>query len=383
MKGFKNVNVYVEGKGIVKTSLTINNGKIYQIANDLVVDQPFDLPEDAVVLPGFIDQHIHGSATADAMDGTVEALETIANSIACEGTTAYLATTMTQSQNNIMKAMVAVKDYKKLNKTSGAELLGIHLEGPYINKSKAGAQPHEYIVAPNIKEFDEYNKASGNSVKIVTLAPEIENCGEFIKHLADKGIQVNIGHTSATFEQARIAKEQGATCITHTYNAQSSFTHREAGVAGFALYDNDINCEIICDLIHVSVPAIKLLFKNKANNKVVLITDAMRAKNLGDTISELGGQTVYVKNGEARLKDGTLAGSVLKMNDAIKNIVKNCDVSLQTASDFASKNPAINLGLYNEMGSITIGKKANFAVLSKDNFSVYMTIREGEIIYKA
>ena len=383
MKGFKNANVYVEDKGIVKTSVCIKDGKIEAIGENCVVDEWYELPEDAVVLPGFIDEHIHGSATADAMDGTVDALKTIADSIACEGTTAYLATTMTQSNQNITNAMRAVKEYKHLSRWEGADLLGIHLEGPYINKSKAGAQPAEYIVKPNIAEFDKYNEESGNNIKIVTLAPEIEGSEEFIKYLKSKNIQVNIGHTSATYAQANHATEIGASCITHTFNAQSAFTHREIGVVGCALKNDLLSCEIICDLIHVSAPAIQLLIKNKPNSKVVLITDAMRAKNLGDTVSELGGQTVYVKNGEARLADGTLAGSVLKMNDAVKNVVTACGASICEASDFASKNPAKNLGVYDVMGSISVGKNANFAVVSQNDFKVYLTIREGEVIYKA
>ena len=382
MKGFKNVQIYVEGKGIITTSLGFDNGVISFIG-DGEITEAIELPANAVVLPGFIDQHIHGSATADAMDGSIEAITTIANSVACEGTTSFLATTMTQSVENISKALKAVGDYKKLNSTTGAEVLGVHLEGPYINSSKAGAQPAEYIVKPTIEEFEKYNNLSGNSIKIVTLAPEIEGSTEFIEYLAKNSINPSIGHSSAKYEQVANATAHGAKQVTHTYNAQSAFTHREIGVAGSALLIDDLACEIICDTIHVSVPAIKTLIKNKPHDKVILITDAMRAKNLGDTVSELGGQTVYVKNGEARLADGTLAGSVLKLNDAVKNVVTHCGVSLTDACDFASANPAKNLGVYDTMGSIKVGKKANFAVLDKDNFNVLLTIRDGNVIYKA
>ncbi len=383
MKGFKNVEIYVEGKGIIKTSLGFENGTISFIDDSLEITDPIDLPENAVVLPGFIDQHIHGSATADAMDGSVQAISTIANSVACEGTTSFLATTMTQSVENISKALKAVGDYKKLSPTEGAEVIGVHLEGPYINSSKAGAQPAGYIVSPTIEEFEKYNELSGNSIKIVTLAPEIEGALDFIKYLSSKSITPSVGHTSAKYQDVLNATINGAKQVTHTYNAQSPFTHREIGVVGSALIIDELACEIICDTIHVSVPAIKMLIKNKPHDKVILITDAMRAKNLGDTVSELGGQTVYVKNGEARLADGTLAGSVLKLNDAVKNVVKHCGVSLADACDFASANPAKNLGLYDTIGSIKVGKKANFAILDKENFKVLLTIREGQVIYKA
>ncbi len=380
MKGFKNANVYVYGKGVVNTSLTVENGKIASLK-----DEPaefYDIPEDAIVVPGFIDEHIHGSAGADAMDGTVSALETIARSIAGEGTVGFLATTMTQSPENISKAMSAVKEYKSEKRSYGAEVLGVHLEGPYINKSKAGAQPEIYICNPSIEQFSKYNVLSGNNIKIVTFAPESDGSREFVGYLKENGIRANVGHTSAKFTLAEEALNWGATGITHTFNAQSAFTHREAGVVGAALLLDDYTCELICDTIHVSIPAIKILVKNKPHDKLVLITDAMRAKNLGDTVSELGGQTVYVKNGEARLADGTLAGSVLRMNDAVKNMVTKCGVDFCTAVDFASANPARNLGIFDKIGSIEEGKNASFAVLDKD-FNVLMTIRDGEIIYKA
>lgn len=380
MKGFKNANVYVYGKGVVNTSLTVENGKIASLS-----DEPaefYDIPEDAIVVPGFIDEHIHGSAGADAMDGTVSALETIARSIAGEGTVGFLATTMTQSPENISKAMSAVKEYKSEKRSYGAEVLGVHLEGPYINKSKAGAQPEIYICNPSIEQFSKYNVLSGNNIKIVTFAPESDGSREFVGYIKENGIRANVGHTSAKFTLAEEALNWGATGITHTFNAQSAFTHREAGVVGAALLLDDYTCELICDTIHVSVPAIKILVKNKPHDKLVLITDAMRAKNLGDTVSELGGQTVYVKNGEARLADGTLAGSVLRMNDAVKNMVTKCGIDFCTAVDFASANPARNLGIFDKVGSIEEGKNASFAVLDKD-FNVLMTIRDGEIIYKA
>lgn len=381
MKGFKNVNIYVENEGIINTSLGFENGKVSFIGEG-ELSEIIELPENAVVLPGFIDQHIHGSATADAMDGTPEAISIIANSIAAEGTTAFLATSMTQSKENISKAMVAVKEYFDTHTTQGAELLGVHLEGPYINKSKAGAQPEEYIVNPTIEEFKEYNQLSGNNIRIVSLAPELDGSCEFIEYLRDNNIRPSVGHTSAKFADVERALSLGAAQITHTYNAQTPLAHREVGVVGAAMLLDDLACEIICDLIHISVPALKLLFKNKPHDKVILITDAMRAKNLGDTISELGGQTVYVKNGEARLANGALAGSVLKLNDAVKNIINNCGVDFCLAVDYASANPAKNLGVYDRMGSIAVGKDANFAIVDKNSFDVLYTIRQGEIIYK-
>ncbi len=190
----------------------------------------------------------------------------------------------------------------------------------------------------------------------------------------------SIGHSDATYAEARRAAECGARCVTHTFNAQSPFTHREAGVAGAALLTDATYAELIADGIHVSVPAIKLLLKNKPTDKLVLITDSIRAKGLRDGESELGGQKVFVKNGAARLGDGTLAGSVLKMNDAVKLLVDECGADLTRAIDCATVNPANNLGIAENYGSIATGKAADFVVLD-DGLDVLMTVRDGEIIY--
>lgn len=381
MQGFKNVKAYIQGKGIITTNIGVENGKIVYIGDDQSkIDSPFDVSPDQVVLPGFIDEHIHGAAGADAMDGTTDALNTIATAIASEGTTAFLATTMTQSPENILNAMKAVKDYMDKDCQDGAEVLGIHLEGPFISNKHIGAQPLEYVASPDVEVFDKYNKASGNAIKIVSLAPEVENADKLIAHLNDIGVVASAGHTDAGYEDIKKAISFGLKNITHTYNAQKPLHHREIGTVGSAMLFDSLNAEAICDTIHLSVPAIKLLIKNKPHDKITLITDSMRAKHLADGISELGGQEVIVKNGEARLKNGTLAGSILKMNDAIKNLVLKCDVPFTDAVDFATVNPAKNLGVYDKMGSIEIGKQANFTVLDGE-FKVLLTLRNGKVIY--
>ena len=379
MKCFKNALTYVEGKGIIRTDVLFGE-KIEKIGICNLADEVIHLPENAVVLPGFIDEHIHGAGGADAMDGTEEALETIANTVASEGTTSFLATTMTQSPENIKAAMRAVKAYRE-GEHGGARLLGVHLEGPFIAAAHKGAQPLEYVAKPDAAVFDEYNAESGDCIKIVTLAPEEEGAGELISHLAKKGIVPSVGHTGAKCTDIEAAITLGAKNITHTYNAQSALHHREIGTVGSAMLFDELACELIADTIHVSVPAIKLLAKCKPEGKLVLITDAMRAKGLADGESELGGQKVIVKNGEARLVDGTLAGSVLRMNVAIKNMVEKAGLSLADACDLATKNPAAVLGIEEEAGSIREGKRADFAVLD-ESFSVLYTVRGGEIIYK-
>ncbi len=381
MKGFKNINAYVYGQGIIKTNIGIEEGKIAYIGNDqTMITQPIEFEDETVLLPGFIDQHIHGAAGADAMDGTTDALKTIAEAVASEGTTGFLATTMTQSPENILKAMNAVKEYKKENPDTGAEVIGIHLEGPFISSKHVGAQPPEYVVNPDIEVFDRYNNASGNCIKIVSLSPETEGADKLIAHLKSQFIIPSAGHTDAGFNDIEKAIKYGLSNITHTYNAQKGLHHREIGTVGSAMLFDSLNCEAICDTIHLSIPAIKLLIKNKPHDKFTLITDSMRAKHLSDGISELGGQEVIVKNGEARLKNGALAGSILKMNDAIKNLVLKCDVPFTDAVDYATANPAKNLGIFDKVGSIAIGKDANFTILDSE-FNVKKTIRKGKTIF--
>lgn len=382
MQGFLNALVYVEGKGIINTNLGIENGKIAYIGDDASkITCPFDYKEGQVVVAGFIDEHVHGAAGSDAMDGTVKALSDIANALASEGTTSFLATTMTQSPENILKAMRAVKEYKASNFENGAEVLGIHLEGPFISTKHIGAQPLDYVASPSIEVFDKYNNASGNNIKMVSMSPETEGADELIAHLSSQGIVASAGHTDAGYNDIEKAIKSGLTNITHTYNAQKGLHHREIGTVGSAMLFDSLNSEAICDTIHLSIPAIKLLIKNKPHDKFTLITDSMRAKHLSDGISELGGQKVIVKNGEARLENGALAGSILKMNDAVKNLVEKCGVEFTDAIDFATINPAKNLKIDNERGSIKQGKRADFAVLDKD-FSVALTIRNGKIVYK-
>lgn len=382
MQVLKNVKAYVDGE-IVKCDITFENGVIKEIGKNLDTYKAKEIPIDkySVVCPGFIDEHIHGAAGADGMDGSENAIATIANAIASEGTTGFLVTTMTQSKENIINALSAVNRYIDGHFEDGAAVLGVHLEGPFISKKHVGAQPIEYVQSPSVSAFKEYEKASGGHIKIVTLAPEEEGAAELIQYLASKNIVASIGHTDAKYKDVKKAIEMGARSVTHTYNAQTPLHHREVGVVGSVLLEGKLNAELIADCIHVCPEAMKILYKTKHADKITLITDAMRAKHLPDGVSELGGQTVYVRNGEARLKDGTLAGSVLKMNEAVKNLVLRVGAPFGKAIDCATVSPAKNLSLFKERGSIAVGKVADFVVLRED-FSVEKTIRGGKVIYE-
>lgn len=382
MKGYVNALVYLTGEGIKRTSVGVDGDRIVYIGDDCSkITQPYPYKEGEIVLPGFIDEHIHGCNGSDAMDADPEALDNIARSLASEGVTGFLATTMTEKHEKIMKALSVIGAYRKNQAEHGARVLGVHLEGPFISAKYCGAQDPSYIQKPSVEAFKIYQEASGDSIRLVTLAPE-EGGEELITYLAASGVCASAGHTDATFEVLDKAKAHGLSSVTHTYNAQRPIHHREVGTVGAAYFMDELYTECICDMIHSSPAAIKLLLKNKPKNKFVLISDAMRAKAMPEGESELGGQKVFIKNGEARLQNGALAGSLLKMNTAIQNLVEHCGVAFTDAVDCATINPATNIGLEAEYGSISVGKHADFAVLDA-NYSVTQTVRDGKIIFEA
>ena len=374
MNSFRNATVYVENRGLVKTDLSFG-ARIEAIGKAL--GEEISLPEGAIVLPGFVDEHIHGAAGCDGMDASKEALSALAKALPQEGTTSFLVTTMTDKKEKLIKALSAIRNYEN---GDGAKVLGAHLEGPFLSPAYAGAQAKEYLLAPSIATFEAFQSAAGEKIRLVTLAPELLGAKELIEHLIRSGVHVSLGHSGATYDEARDAMRRGADCATHTFNAMSPIHHRDLGLAGTALLCDDLYAELICDGKHVSFPAVELLLKNKPCDKLILVTDSMRAKYLPDGVSELGGQTVLVKNGEARLENGTLAGSVLKMNEAVRNLasLRGCDFT--AAVDCATKNPALHLGLYDEIGSIALGKRADFAVVD-EKFNVLSTFVGGKRVF--
>lgn len=382
MLGFKNVKAYVLGEGVIKTNIGIENGVIAYIGDDPnVITKELPFAEGQIVLPGFIDQHVHGAGGFDVMDSPCT-LRKISTTLAKEGTTSYLATTMTASADKLSNTLSQIKNYL-INQTSNAsEVIGVHLEGPFISSIYAGAQPREHVKTPSVELFDELNFCSGNNIKIVTLAPEKDNADELIEHLCSLQIVASAGHTDAGYEQMLKSYMLGLTGVTHTFNAQKTFHHRDIGCVGSALLLENLTTEVIADLIHVSAPAIKLLTKNKLKDKVVLVTDSIRAKGTCEGESELGGQKVFVKNGIATLSNGKLAGSTLKMNEGIKNLVLECDVPFTEAVDFATINPATNLKIDKNYGSIALNKYADFVVINGE-FEVLLTVKKGNVIYKA
>lgn len=379
IKGYKNSRILTED-GIIKADLLIEDGVIKSIGR-LDCDGLTELGDDKIIVPGFIDQHIHGAAGHDAIDGTYEGLGCIARALAREGTTGFLATTTTHSAEAIEKAVSTAGEYMSARPDTGAEVLGVHLEGPFISERFLGAQLPEYVAQPLVRTFRRYEQAGGDNIRLVSMATEANGAEELVAYLVSMGVTVSIGHSDATYRQVEAAVRAGATCVTHTYNAQRPLHHREVGTVGAAMLFDELYCELICDGIHVSPPAVKLLQKNKPKDKLVLITDSLRAKYMADGVyEENGGQLITVKNGEARLDDGTLAGSVLGMNAAVRNLMRYTGTDLPTAVRCATENPAKCLGIFHRVGSIKAGKLANLAVVDEE-IKVYTTVREGKVIY--
>lgn len=376
--GFKNSWILTED-GLLKTDLIVKNGIIDSIGkNDNF--ELYELSDDLIVVPGFIDQHIHGAKGFDIIDGNVLDIKEIAEALPQEGVTAFLGATTTQSIEVIDKALLAAKKYIDAKSDLGAELLGIHLEGPFITKKYMGAQLPNYIIKPSIKDFKHFEEVSGNNIKLVTMAIEEEGSNELIDYLKSSNIIVSIGHSAAGFKEIKNAVKNGVTCVTHTYNGMKPLRRDDIGTVGSTFLFNELYSELICDGIHVSEPAVKLLWKNKPNDKVILISDALRTKFMPDGKYYELEQVIILKGKEARLEDGKLAGSVLKINEAIKNYMDFTGCDFIDAVKCATENPAKNLGIFDKMGSIKEGKLANFTVVDKD-LNVYLTIRNGKVIY--
>lgn len=381
-------NAVLENEVAKSIYVFIENGKIHEIGpihslpSHLNHVEKIEIAADQTVVPGFIDVHIHGASGADTMDATTEALETMAKALPAEGTTSFLATTITQKHESIENALKNAAHYLKGHNDSGkAEVLGVHLEGPFINKKRAGAQPIEYIINPDIELFKHWQKLANGSIKLVTVAPELETGTSFVTYLHETDVIASIGHSDAVYEEMEKAVHAGAKQVTHLFNGMRGIHHREPGVAGSALLFKELMVELIADGIHVRPEVMKLVINAKGIEGCVLITDAMRAKCLKNGVYDLGGQDVSVADGKALLADGTLAGSILKMNDSIKNILEAAEIALSQAVQMASMNPAKQLNVYDRKGSISVGKDADITILSNE-LQVDMTFCRGEIAYK-
>lgn len=373
----KNCNIIFLDK-IEKGSILTENGLIKKINPSITNESEVIDCNGLYVSPGFVDVHIHGAGGYDTMDGTFESINEISKTICKYGTTSFTPTTMTMSKSEILKSMNAIKK-AKLEGTDGSIVLGAHLEGPFINPDAIGAQNPNYLISPTYENFKSMTGDAIDCVVSITMAPEVEGAKELASLLSSKGIRCSIGHTKATYEQAIECIKFGFCHSTHLFNAMTGFTHREPGVVG-ATFDSNITTETISDGIHISYPSLRVAYKQKGTDKTLLVTDAMCACGMPDGNYSLGGQPVIVKDGSARLENGSLAGSVLTLNKAIKNIYENTYYQLYEIVKMASFNGAKYCGVDNKKGQI----KENFdadLVIFDENIDVKMTIIGGKVVY--
>jgi len=327
----------------------------------------------AYLSPGFIDIHIHGSGGSDVMDATPEALETLSQSVLQTGTTSLLATTMTMAPEDIDAALKNISLYGGM--VGGANILGVHLEGPFINPEKHGAQDAEYVQRPSMDMIGPYM----DIIRMITIAPEVEGAQRFIAKIKDDypHVILSIGHSNADFEEAKKSFSHGISHATHLFNAMTPLHHRDPGIPG-AVFESEITCDVIADLVHLH-PAVLDMVQREKPEKLMLITDAMRAGCMQCGEYDLGGQCVHVENGKATLKDGTLAGSVLQMHQALANMVEHTAWDIPQAVQSVTQIPAQKLGL--KKGKLQVGYDADIVLFDED-FSIILTVVAGEVKYQ-
>ena len=374
MKVLKNKTIYT-GSGKIENGYIRYSERISEVGEmrGFVPRADDEITEIAgnCVIPGFIDVHSHGGYGYDSMDASPEEIDRMVRLMSAkEGITSYFCTTMTQTYDRIEQAMENIRKAAERNPV----IQGIHLEGPFISVNYKGAQDPSYIKTPDEKVLAHWNEISGGRIRIVTYAPE-EASEEFENWCLSNRIVPSAGHSNATYDELCASR---ARHVTHLYNAQRGLNHREPGVTGYGLLTDGVNTELICDGIHIRPQMIALAHKVKGSGGIELITDSMRAKGMPEGKSELGGQTVYVKDGTARLEDGTIAGSVLTYITAFRNIMKFTGGGLEDAVKMSSVNQAREFGL-TQKGEIKAGRDADFVILD-EAYELKGTISMGELV---
>ena len=339
--------------------IKIENGKISEMG--IFFENGRDM-SGKIILPGFIDIHIHGAFGGDTGDNSFDALNKIASYLAGHGITSFCPTTMTKPVSELIETAEFISKY---NSKSGSKVVGINLEGPYISKEKRGSQNPKHIKAGDINEVKDINKRSNGLLKLITVAPESFDSDEFISKCKDI-CTVSLGHTSANSAECKRAIELGVSHATHLFNAMTPMTSREAGAVGAAL-DSNITCELICDLEHICPEVLRNAFKLLGEERAVVVSDSMRAAGLGEGEFELGGQQVFVNKNDkvARLENGTIAASITNLFDEFKNLL-SIGIDFKTALKSCTINPARVIGEDKNIGSLAAGKSADLIVLDEN-----------------
>lgn len=362
----------------IPAQIEVENGKIIRIAPYGAKQADADYG-DKRILPGFIDVHCHGAYEFDTNYAEEAGLRNWAKNIVSEGVTAFLATTITQSEEVLTAAVSNVAKVMEEG-YEGAEILGIHFEGPYLDMKYKGAQPQEHIVRPTIEQFQRYQAAAKGNIRYVTMATETDEDFALTRYLAGQGIVVSIGHSAATYEQACMAFANGAQCLTHVYNGMTPFNHRANGLVGAAFRLRTMYGEVICDGNHSTTAALNMFFMSKGPDYCLMVTDALMAKGtpIGSRHIFGGNEILIYPDGSAHLVEaGNLAGSTLQVNQGLKILIEDALVPVNYAINSCTLNPANCLGIADRKGSIRVGKDADMVVLD-DDYSVIQTYCMGQ-----
>ena len=372
----KNAEVMNKDFELAKTDIWVENDLIKSVSHGISAQgEVFNL-EGLTVIPGLVDIHIHGCAGYDVCDATPEAISSMAKQLASQGITSFCPTTMTVSTEDIEKALLNVRNCME-NPPEGAAILGVNMEGPYISVNRKGGQKGDFVKNPDWTQFKKFYDLSGGIIKLVDIAPECEGADEFIEN-ASKLCTVSIAHTDANYEQAKAAFSKGITHVTHLFNAMPGFNHREPGVVGAVFDDGRVRAELICDGFHIHPAALRAAFRVLGEERAIIVSDSMRAAGLSDGSYALGGQTVFVQNGEARLSGGTIAGSTTNLLQEVKNLL-SFGVPFRQVIKAATMTPAKAVGEDARVGSIDAGKAADFVVLDKE-LDLKMVVAQGKIV---
>ncbi len=366
---YEDADVLIEDGTIVAIGPGVASGEIAEVVD----------AGGAIVAPGYIDVHVHGSAGHDTMDGTREAIEGMARFFAAHGVTSFCPTTLTQPAADIMASVRAVHECMENPVEGGAQPLGVHLEGPCIDAKKKGAQPEQHITTAAAIDYQQL--FSLGNIKLITLAPEIEENEPLIAFARSQGAAVAVGHSSASYEDIEEAVQHGLNHATHTFNQIEGLHHRKPGAVGGVLLLDEIFAEFIADGIHLHPAIVDMVVRLKGPERAVAITDAISGAGMPDGDYALGGQAVVAKEGAVRLPDGTLAGSTLTLDQAVRNIVEFTIAPLPEAIQMATLTPARSIGVAGRKGSLEPGKDADIVILD-DDLNVLKTMVGGEVVYE-
>ncbi len=389
----ENVLVYTPQKSFQKGSVTVQNGRIVEVTFEKereilteknVTEESCEILDGAgsYLIPGMIDIHTHGCMGYDFCDGSMEKVMEIARFQASIGVTGFAPATMTLPVEQLEKILKTGALFQKMKHRGEypecADLVGINMEGPFISREKKGAQNEAYITMADGEVFRRFQQAAAGLVKYIGVAPETGEITDFIRQVKEEA-KVTLAHSNADYETARKSFEEGACHVTHLYNAMPPFHHRDPGIIGAAAENRQVEVELICDGVHIHPSVIRATFSMFGADRIVLISDSMRAMGMPDGVYELGGQKVVVEGAFARLEDGTIAGSVTSLPQCLRYVVEEAGIPLEDAVACVTMNPAKSLGIYEKYGSIQEGKQADLVLLDK-KLHVQAVIKAGRIL---